>query len=178
MLVQATDGEAPDLADLLGFARAVAVADILRSRAASWAEMVAAGAVSTVAPAGLGDAAGAALRAGTPVLVVWPQLPRWPAEHAAGALGDLEAGCGLSLGPVFSGGLYLLALAREHPALLDLLRPARFGPDALGPALDAVQRAGVGVGLLRAERGLRTAADVQAALADPLLDPELRALLS
>ena len=33
------------------------------------------------------------------------------------------------------------------------------------------------IGLLRAERGLARPADVRAALADPLLDPELRALL-
>jgi hypothetical protein len=31
--------------------------------------------------------------------------------------------------------------------------------------------------MLRAERGLRSPSDVRAALADPLLDPELRALL-
>jgi hypothetical protein len=35
----------------------------------------------------------------------------------------------------------------------------------------------VPVGLLRAERGLRRPGDVRAALADPLLDHELRELL-
>jgi hypothetical protein len=43
--------------------------------------------------------------------------------------------------------------------------------------LGAINEAGVAVGLLRAERGLRRPADVRAALADPLLDAELRALL-
>jgi hypothetical protein len=38
-------------------------------------------------------------------------------------------------------------------------------------------RQGWEVGLLRAERGLRRARDVHALLADPLTDPELRALL-
>jgi hypothetical protein len=50
-------------------------------------------------------------------------------------------------------------------------------PDAMGSVLGAINQEGVAVGLLRAERGLRRAGDVRAALADPLLDNELRALL-
>ena len=42
----------------------------------------------------------------------------------------------------------------------------------------AAHEAGVEVGLLRPERGLRTESDIAAALADPLLDGELRGLLS
>ncbi len=169
---------AGELARLLGPARALAVARTLLTRATAWAETVAPGRVRVAAPAAVEQAARAALGAGGPLLVVWPELPRWPSEHAAGVLGDLDAGCEVSIGPVFSGGLYLLALTRDDPELLALVHRSRIGPDALGPALDAVQRAGVGVGLLRAERGLRTAADIRAALADPLLDRELRAVLS
>ena len=45
-------------------------------------------------------------------------------------------------------------------------------------ALGAAQLEGLQAGLLRAERGLRSPGDVRAALADPLLDAELAALLA
>lgn len=148
-------------------------------RAQAWALQVAPGRVTI----GAGDDLGGAVRAsfdahGGPVLVVWPDLPRWRPEHASGALEDLGAGCDLSLGPVFDGGFYLLALARPLPALFTLAADAWRGPDAMTLALEAVNQAGLQVGLLRAERGLRRSADVRAALADPLLDDELAALLS
>jgi hypothetical protein len=44
-------------------------------------------------------------------------------------------------------------------------------------AFMAAHGAGVEAGMLRAERGLHSLEDVCAALADPLLDGELRALL-
>jgi glycosyltransferase A (GT-A) superfamily protein (DUF2064 family) len=126
--------------------------------------------------------AGAVARAWTeaedgPLLVVWPDLPRWRAEHARSALDDLAAGCGVSVGPVFDGGFYLLALQRPVPSLFELAAEAWSSPDAMGLALDVIHRAGLETGLLRTERGLRRAADVRAALADPLLDPELRSIL-
>lgn len=116
-------------------------------------------------------------RGGRPVLVAWPELPRWRTAHAAGALDDLRAGCDVSVGPVFDGGFYLVALARPVPALLDGPDDAWRGPEAMGRALAAAHDAGLKAGLLRAERGLRREADVRAALADPLLDPELAAVL-
>jgi hypothetical protein len=51
------------------------------------------------------------------------------------------------------------------------------GPDAMGLAIAAGREAGVQVGLLRPERGLHSPGDVAAALADPVLDNQLRALL-
>ncbi|MGH2875990.1 MAG: hypothetical protein ACRDLV_07045 [Solirubrobacteraceae bacterium] len=170
-------GEA-DLESLIGVGRSGAVARELEARARAWADGVAPGRVQATSPARVEAAAGAALDSGDPLLVVWPRLPRWLPAHAEGALDDLVAGCDVSIGPVFAGGLYLLAIARRRPELLALIRPPDLGPDAFGTALDAVQSSGLAVGLLRAERGLRTAADVRAALADPLLDDELRALLS
>jgi glycosyltransferase A (GT-A) superfamily protein (DUF2064 family) len=112
-----------------------------------------------------------------PLLVAWPGLPRWRADHAGSALDDLADGCDLSVGPVFDGGFYLLALRAPIPSLFALGADAWSGPDAMGLALDFVHRAGLQTGLLRAERALRRAADVRAALADPLLDPELRSIL-
>ncbi len=111
------------------------------------------------------------------MLVIWPALPSWRAEHADGVLDDLGASCGASVGPIFDGGLYLLALTRPLPTLVALPAEAWDSPDAMGVVLAAINEAGVAVGLLRAERALRRPADVRAALVDPLLDAELRALL-
>ena len=111
------------------------------------------------------------------MVIIWPCLPRWRADHASGALEDLAEGCDISVGPVFDGGFYLLALARPLPELFGSAALDWSGPDALGAAFAAAQEAGLTVGMLRAERGLRSPGDVRAALADPLTDRELRALL-
>jgi len=97
----------------------------------------------------------------------------WRPLHGAGALADLAAGCGVAVGPIFDGGFYLLAFADPLPALLEVPRSL----DAMNRAFVIAHDAGVGIGLLRPERGLRGAWDVAAALADPLLDEELRGLL-
>jgi len=112
-----------------------------------------------------------------PVLIVWPELLNWRPEHADGALADLRDGCGASFGPMFDGGFYLIALARPLPALLSLSEEAWRSPDATILAVAAAHGAGVEAGILRAERGLRRPADVRAALADPLTEPWIRALL-
>jgi uncharacterized protein len=200
-------GVRPELAELLGPERCAALGRLLITRAARWAAEVAPGrAHVTCEPAAadgvralIGDGvralvgdgagpgvserlAGAVARAWTeaedgPLLVMWPELPRWRAEHAGSALDDLAAGCGVSVGPVFDGGFYLVALRRPVPALFELAAEAWSSPDAMGRALDVVHRAGLEAGLLHTERGLRLAADARAALADPLLDPELRSIL-
>jgi glycosyltransferase A (GT-A) superfamily protein (DUF2064 family) len=108
-----------------------------------------------------------------PLLIVWPDLLRWRPDHAAGALYDLEQGCDLSLGPVFDGGLYLLAIARPLPELFALPEQTWRSPDAMTVAVAAAQHAGLEIGILRTERALHRPADVRAALADPLLAPEL-----
>jgi hypothetical protein len=149
---------------------------VLHERAVAWAHTVAPGAVWRAAADE--TAASAANRAMAehghgPLLVAWPDLQRWRAEHASAPLEDLAEGCMLALGPVFDGGFYLVAFARPLPAVLSL----GAGPDVLGLAIAAAHEAHAPAGLLRAERGLHSAADVAAALADPLLDRELRALL-
>jgi glycosyltransferase A (GT-A) superfamily protein (DUF2064 family) len=117
-------------------------------------------------------------RAAGPLLVLWPDLPRWRPAHLDAALSDLAEGCDLSLGPVFDGGFYLLALARPLPGLLELPAESWRRPDAMPMTLALAAKGDVEAGLLRAERALRTPADVAAALADPLLDQDLRTLLS
>jgi hypothetical protein len=150
----------------------------LTARARRWADEIAPEAVLP-ASSGVGEAVTALFaRAGGPVLVLWPELAHWRADHAAGALDDLSDGCQLSVGPMFDGGFYLVAFALPVPGLLELPDDAWQTPDPIGLAADAARRSGQAIGLLRTERGLRTPADVKALLADPLLDHELRRLLS
>ncbi len=106
---------------------------------------------------------------GGPLLIVWPDLPRMRAEHAAAALEDLRQGADVSLGPVYDGGFYLVAIPRPLPALFGLPEQVWRSTDAMAMGLAAARDAGLEVGLLRAERGLHHPADVRAALADPLL---------
>jgi hypothetical protein len=150
----------------------------LVGRAHRWADELAPDGVLPV-PGGLGEAVARLFAGGDgPVFVIWPELPRWRPEHAAGALDDLADDCALSVGPMFDGGFYLIAFARPVPGLLELPDDAWHSRDPIGLAADAAQRSGLAIGLLRTERGLRTTADVSALLADPLVDDELRGLLS
>jgi glycosyltransferase A (GT-A) superfamily protein (DUF2064 family) len=115
-----------------------------------------------------------------PVLIVWPDLPNLHREHGEAALADLAAGADIVLGPVFDGGFYLVGLARPQPRLFELDEKAWRGPGAIGLAMAAAlqDRANVlEVGILRVERALHRPADVRAALADPMLAPELARVL-
>jgi hypothetical protein len=114
-----------------------------------------------------------AVQASGPLVVAgaaWPRLGPW---HASGAWADLDAGIGAVFGPALDGGAYLVALAAPERELLGL--PAR--PAGLMRSVEAARAHGHEVGLLRHERGLVTGDDAAAFLADPLLDPELRAAL-
>jgi hypothetical protein len=112
-----------------------------------------------------------------PLLIAWPDLPRLREDHARAALGDLEAGCEVVLGPAIDGGFYLIGLARPLPQLFGLSEQAWRSPDAMSVGLAAAREAGLEIGLLRAERGLHRPADVRAALADPLLPVEISQIL-
>lgn len=116
-------------------------------------------------------------RHGGPLLIAWPDLPRLRPEHAAAALDDLRAGCDVALGPAIDGGFYLIGLARPQPGLFALPEEVWRGTDAMVLALAAIREGGLEVGVLRAERALHRPADVRAALADPLLAPELERVL-
>jgi glycosyltransferase A (GT-A) superfamily protein (DUF2064 family) len=116
-------------------------------------------------------------RSAGPVLVMWPDLPRWRPEHATGALDDLEAGCDVALGPAIDGGFYLIAIARPLPTLFSLPEQAWRSPDVMAIAIAAARDVGLEVGILRVERALHRPDDVRAALADPLLAPTFAAIL-
>jgi len=108
-------------------------------------------------------------RGGSPVLIVWPDLPRLRPELASAALGDLESGCDVVLGPAIDGGFYLIALQRPLPKLFALPETVWRSADAMTLGIAAARDAGLEIGILRAERALHRPADVRAALADPLL---------
>lgn len=112
-----------------------------------------------------------------PVLIIWPDLPRWRANHACGALSDLADGCDVSLGPEFDSGFYMIGLARPLPALFGLPEQAWRHADAMSMGLAAARDAGLEVGILRAERALHRPADVRAALADPTLPEPIARVL-
>ncbi|HLI59446.1 MAG TPA: hypothetical protein VKV21_07240 [Solirubrobacteraceae bacterium] len=114
---------------------------------------------------------------GGTLVAIRPELPAWHPELAPAVRDDLAAGCGLALGPIFDGGLYLLAVAEGAlgPNVLRALDLS--GPAGLGDLIALARREHRHVGLLRSERGLRRERDVRALLADPLTDPELRVLL-
>jgi uncharacterized protein len=112
-----------------------------------------------------------------PLLIVWPDLPRFRPEHAAGALDDLSDGCDLVLGPVIDGGFYLIGIARPLPELFALPESVWRDSDAMALVAAAARDAGLAIGLLRAERALQRPADVRAALADPLLPDQIRRVL-
>lgn len=175
------------LADRLGEERALALEALLGERARAAAGAVGPREILTAGELGDGDLAAAlaaaadrAWGAGTdrgPLVVLWPDLPRWRPDHLEAALSDLAAGCELALGPVFDGGFYLLALGRPLPGLLEMPAEAWLRPDAMAMILALAVKDQLQAGLLRAERALRTPADAAAALADPLLDDELREVL-
>ncbi|MDQ6834873.1 MAG: DUF2064 domain-containing protein [Actinomycetota bacterium] len=172
----------------LGLQRVSTLSTLLQERALSAAEAVAPGSVQRLPDLGgdgsLDGLAEAIARvwpqpdAPGPLLILWSDMPRWRPAHLEAALSDLADGCELTVGPVFDGGLYLLGLARPLPALFERPSEDWRSPDTMAMTLAAAVREGLEVGLLRAERALRSPADVAAALADPLLDSELRGVLA
>ena len=113
-----------------------------------------------------------------PLLIVWPDLVQPRPGHARAALSDLRAGCDVVLGPAFDGGFYLIGIDRPLPRLFALPEQAWRSPDVMAIGLAAARDAGLEVGLLRAERALHRPDDVRAALADPLLPPEVGRILA
>jgi hypothetical protein len=108
-----------------------------------------------------------------PLLLVAPDVPRLDDELAAGALGDLAAGCSMSFAPATDAKPFLLALAEPSPAALALVG----GRDRRREAVFAkAMELGGEVGLLRSERRVVTPADARALALDPLVPADLRAL--
>jgi glycosyltransferase A (GT-A) superfamily protein (DUF2064 family) len=153
--------------------RVGAIEALLQRRALEWARVVAGDGTVVEAATDLI----AAVAPDGPTLIIWPELPVWLPDTGAAALDDLAAGCAVSIGPVFDGALYLLALAEPIPELLALGERPWHGVQAMARVFSVVEERQLEVGLLRAERGLRRPDDVRALRVDPLTDGELQQML-
>ena len=153
--------------------RAEAIEALLERRALEWARVVAGDGTVVEAATDLT----AAVAPDGPTLIIWPELPVWLPETGAAALDDLAAGCAVSIGPVFDGALYLLALAEPIPELLALAERPWHGVQAMARVFTVIEERQLEVELLRAERGLRRPDDVRALRVDPLTDAELLEML-
>jgi glycosyltransferase A (GT-A) superfamily protein (DUF2064 family) len=181
VLVMEDGSGRPELEPLLGPRLASELQAELREQARALAGRVAQGAFHTAqSGARLSDAVGRvyAEGEGVPLLVVWPELVRLDDRHAAGALEDLQSGADVVFGPVVDGGLYLLGLRKPAPDLLERLDVALANGDPGALGLAAASELGLEIGLLRVERALRTASDLEAALADPGTPENVRRILS
>jgi hypothetical protein len=154
-----------------------ALAGLLRAAAEGWASSTAPGSVYRASEP-LADATARVLGEHPgPLLVAWPVLASFRPEHAAAALGDLAAGADLVVGPLIDGGVYLLGMTRPLGELVALPDRGWEAAEAMNAVFAAAAESGLEVGLLRAERALRSADDVRAALADPLTPAAVVAVL-
>lgn len=130
----------------------------------------------------LGDRLAAATAAvlaehGGPVVLVGVDTPQLTAAHAEAALDDLRDGVDVTFGPADDGGYYLIGLRAPQPAVFDLPTHQWGGPEVLRLSLEAAARQGLSLAMLRSERDLDEASDIDAFLADPLTPDDVRAAL-
>ena len=118
-------------------------------------------------------AAGGRLDAG-PLLIARADCPWLGPDHAAAAIGDLDAGCGVVFGATLEGGWYLAGLREPRAELLGVTEGVGGG---IGPVVRRARELGIEVGMLRHERVLAAPGDVAALLADPVLPAELRSAI-
>ena len=190
------------LEPLLGRDGTARLQAVLLRRAAAWAAEVgtayvaytpddAAGEIAELAPGArlitqvegdLGARIAAAIAAaledhGGPVLLIGVDAPQLTAAHAEMALGDLRSGCDVTFGAATDGGWYLVGVRERNDQVFALPSDAWGGPDVLRLSLEAAARAGLELGMLRAERDLDEPDDVRALLIDPLAPEEVVAAL-
>ncbi|HEX8123572.1 MAG TPA: TIGR04282 family arsenosugar biosynthesis glycosyltransferase [Solirubrobacteraceae bacterium] len=148
-------------------------------------EMAALAPGATLLPQGegsLGDRLAAAFRDVLaqhpgPAVLVGVDTPQLGPAHAAAALGDLEDGIDVTLGPASDGGYYLIGLREPRDVVFDLPAELWGGTDVLAQTLEAAGKAGLSLAMLRSERDLDDESDARAMLADPLTPPEIAAVL-
>ncbi len=108
------------------------------------------------------------------LLLLAPDVPSLDVPLVREALRDLDEGCAIALSSGHEARACLVALATPERRLLDLVSA---GGDrrAIVELVESAAHAGE-VGFLRHERRLVTPADAAALAADPMAEPELRAL--
>jgi hypothetical protein len=160
----------PELDRLLGAPRAAELRAALHARAGRWAHEVAPG--RAFAAAAVADVPGLLAGHDGPVLLAAPDVPGLDAAAAAAALDDLGHGADVVLGAAHDARPYLVALARPEPELLALVEAS------FEDVVAALTRRRTALGMLRAERRLRSVADARALALDPLAPRDLVRLLA
>jgi hypothetical protein len=114
-----------------------------------------------------------------PVVLVAPDVAGLDTALAEAIVADLADGCTAIVGAAHDARPYVLALPQATAEGLALATGALEG-GVLGAAARAAEGrpGGLLIGLLRSERRCATAADARALACDPLLPPELAALLA
>lgn len=157
---------ADDLEVALRHEGAAALREAMAARARRWASAVAPDAAFEATS--LAAAAVALHDHGGPVLLVAPDVPLLDAALAGDALDDLAGECDVTVGVAHDGRPYLIA-AREVALLDELDDPTSW--------IAVFGTRGLRMGMLRSERRLRSAIDVQALAVDPTAPAELLPLL-
>lgn len=107
------------------------------------------------------------------MLLVAADVPGLDERLAAQALADLRDGAGAVVAPSTDGSPFLFGLPTLDLELLDLMIGADTLDVGFGTIVAAAAERGDGLGMLRAERRLVSAADARALAADPRADEEL-----
>lgn len=159
----------PSLDELLGPDGARALREAIALRARRWAARIAPDlAFEATSP---GAAVAAIHGHAGPVLLVADDVPGLDEELARAALDDLAEGAFAAFAPSSDGSPYLVALPAADADLIEL---AGASFEALMSDARAAER---GVGMLRSERRLVSAADALALAVDPVTPDDLRHLL-
>lgn len=160
----------PGLDELLGAEVADALRAALAARARRWAAAIAPDVAFEATTAG---AASAALHGHEgPVLLASWDVPGLDAELGRLALEDLAHGTFVTVAPAMDGRPFLIGLPRVDHELFELVE----GTDHNALFSRAAEHEH-GMGMLRSERRLVSAADVRALAADPLAPADLLAAL-
>ncbi len=193
------------LEPLLGPESCARLQEALIRRAVAWAQAIApdatfvachpldaVGDFATLVPAGVtitgyagadageratGAAQAVFARAGRPVLVIGTSMPWLAPYHARAAAEDLAEGCDVSFGVATGGGLYLLAMARPQPRLLQLAGETHNGEMTRRVSRQIAEELGLSVGMLHYERALDRPHDAYAMAADPMLPRQISEIL-
>jgi rSAM/selenodomain-associated transferase 1 len=111
-----------------------------------------------------------------PVLVVGTDIPMLTTGHLLAAIGRLDAGDDVVLGPARDGGYYLAGMTRPRPSLFDIAPALWGGPGVLAATMARVETDGLQAHLLEELRDLDTPADAVALAAEAALPSALRLL--
>jgi glycosyltransferase A (GT-A) superfamily protein (DUF2064 family) len=112
-----------------------------------------------------------------PLFVIGTDCPQLGSEHAATALGQLNAGRDAVILPARGGGFCMVLVKEPHPELMRLPADAWDGPAMVELMLAAGRAAELDVGVMAMEIALATPEDARAARTDGRVPEAVRAAL-